>query len=202
MTENILVGFEPPKEVKDNILKLRRYITEVTGQNLYGDQDPHITVYNHTFPNIPDVEEVMKEIAQHYAPFTARITGMQTFPGEPVVLNYGVEKTETLSSMQADFIKYLNALRTEDTLRIFQETQTDVPDEMVDNLKRYGLIYPPEQWKFHASVGCVPQEQLQAVWKEAQKYDLHTEWTMDNITLYRDPGNGDFKLYSHYALEK
>ena len=204
MSAVLLIAINPPKEVAENILKIRKFISKKTGSNTLGSHDPHITLSVNSFPNFSDVEKKVLSVLKNYKPFSARIEGLQTFPFDPIfktnTIVYKVERTPTLSKIQSEIVTKLNPIRTDDQVNWLLQQNPNPPEKNMKNIRKYGYPFGPKDWIFHASVGSVSDEHYKEIWKKIQKYDLSKTWRVDNISIFVYLGDDGFKLFKKYKL--
>src|SRR3990172_13290604 len=101
---SLLIAINPPREIAENIVKIRKFIIRKTGKNMYGSPDPHITLSVNSFPNFSGVEKRVLSVVKRYKPFFAKIEGLHTFSSDPIfktnTIVYKVGRTPTLAKIQ------------------------------------------------------------------------------------------------------
>lgn len=201
----LLVAIEPPREVSENIRILRKRIVDTTGNNSYGSHDPHITLLVSTFTDLSTVEREVEMLAEHHESFKARVQGIHTVFDDPVfkgnTLVYKLEKPSQLENLQNELIERLNPLRTDDHLRLILQRNPELSERSAENIRKYGHPYDKDAWFFHATIGTVPNEQYEKVWKIAQRYDLTTTWIVKSIGIYTYRIGDGFRLFKTYELK-
>ena len=204
MSIALLIAINPPKEIADNIVKIRKFISQKTGKNTYGSHDPHITLSVNSFPNFSDVEKRVLSVLKKHKPFSAKIEGLHTFPFDPILKTntvvYKVERTPTLAKIQEEIVNAVNPIRTEDQVKWLLKQNPHPPKENMKNIRKYGYPFGPKDWIFHASVGSVSNEHYEEIWKKIQKYNLSKTWRVDNVSIFVHLGDDGFKLFKKYKL--
>lgn len=204
MSVPLLIAINPPKEIAENIIKIRSLIAKKTGKNLYGSHDPHITLSVNSFPNFSDVERIVISVVKKYKPFSAKIEGLHTFAFDPIfkshTIVYKVEKTPTLAKIQKEIVTKVNPLRSDDQVKWLLKQNPNPPKENMKNIRKYGYPFGPKDWIFHASIGSVSKEHYEEIWKKIQQYDLSKTWRVDNISIFVHLGDDGFKLFKKYKL--
>lgn len=204
MSIPLLIAINPPKEISENIIKLRKFIVKKTGKNLYGSHEPHITLFVNSFPNFSDVEKQLISIIKKYKPFSAKIDGLHTFTFDPITKShtivYKVEKTPTLSNIQKEIVKRLNSLRTDDQMKWLLKQNPNPSKKNMENISKYGYPCGLKEWIFHASIVSIPQEMYEEIWRRIQKYDMKKSWLVNNISIFVHLGDDGFRLFKKYKL--
>lgn len=200
----LLIAIKPPKKIAENIIDIREYIIKKTGKNLYGSHEPHITLLVNSFPNFSDVEKNLVSVLKKYKPFKAKIEGLHTFSFDPILKNhtivYKVKKTPELSNLQKDIFKKVNKLRTEEQVKWLIKQNNKIPKENMKNIQKYGYLFGPEDWIFHASVGTVSKKHYDKIWKKIQEYNITKTWNVNNISIFVHLGDDGFKFFKKYKL--
>ena len=200
----LLIAINPPKEIAENIVKIRKFMSKKTGKNTYGSHDPHITLSVNSFPNFSDVEKKVISVVKKYKPFAAKIEGLHTFPFDSIfktnTIVYKVERTPTLAKIQEEIVTKINPSRTEDQVKWLLKQNPNPPKENMKNIRKYGYLFGPKDWIFHASVGSVSKKYYEEIWKEIQKYNVSKTWLVDNISIFVHLGEDGFKLFKKYKL--
>jgi len=201
MSIPLLIAINPPKEIADNIVKIRKFVTQ---KSTYGSHDPHITLSVNSFPNFSDVEKQVVSVVKKYKPFSAKIEGLHTFQFDPIfktyTIAYKVERTPTLTSIQQALVGKVNPLRTDDQAKWLLKQNPNPPKAMMKNIRKYGWPFGPKDWVFHASIGSVSNRHYKEIWKKIQKYDLSKTWRVDAISIFVHLGDDGFKLFKKYKL--
>ena len=200
----LLIAIHLPKEIADNIIKIRKYISKITGKNTYGSHDPHITLFANSFANFSEIEKRVLSIVYKYKPFSAKIEGLHTFPFDQIfktnTIVYKVERTPTLAKIQEEIVNKLNPIRTQDQVNWLLKQNPNPPKENMKNIRKYGYPFGPKDWIFHVSVGSVSNKDYQKIWSKIQKYDISKTWRVDNISIFVHLGDDGFKLFKKYKL--
>lgn len=200
MTIPILVGLEPPKELRDIIQSIRTAADKITPINYYRHAEPHITLFVNTFPALESVGGIVSKIAERTPQFYAKIAGLHSFGYDAATrlhtLVYHVEETQELRKVQQEVVQQLNAIRTPEQAMKHMHRQ-DITNEQRKNLEKYGLLYSPETWVFHATIGSFPEENIGNIIKLVP--DFHASWKVNEMCVYNKE-NGAFRLFKKYGL--
>ncbi len=200
----LLIAINPPREVAENIIKIRKFIFKKTRKNLYGSHDPHITLSVNTFQNFSEVEKKILSVLKKYKPFSAKIENLHTFPFDPFLktntIVYKVEKSSTLANLQKDIVSKVNDLRTDDQVKWLLELNPNQSKESIKNIRKYGYPFGPKDWIFHASAGSVSNRHYKEIWKKIKKYNLRKTWTINTISIFIHLGDDGWKLFKKYKL--
>ena len=200
----LLIAVNPPKEIAENIVKIRKLIAKRTGKNTYGSHDPHITLAVNSFPNFSDVERKVLSVIKKYKPFSAKIEGLHTFSFDPILnantIAYKVERTPELSNLQKEIMNKINPLRTEDQAKQLLKQNPNPSKENMKNIRKFGYLFGHKDWIFHASVGSVSNKHYKEIWETIQKYNLCKTWRVNNIFIFIHLGDDGFRLFKKYKL--
>lgn len=202
MSIPLLIAINPPKEIAENIIKIRKLIVKKIDNKLHSD--PHITLSVNSFPNFSSVEKIVLSITKKYKPFSAKIEGLHTFTFDPILkshtLVYKVEKTPTLAKIQKEIVTKVNPFRTDDQAKWLLKQNPNPPKENMKSIRKYGYPFNPNNWIFHTSIGSVSKEYHEEIWKKIQKYNVSKTWLVDNISIFVYLGDDKFKLFKKYKL--
>jgi 2'-5' RNA ligase len=203
MMPALLIAIEPPQEIKENIIKLRKYFTKKIGKNIYGAHEPHITLFVNSFSSFSDVENRIIKVIRKQSPFSIKIKGLHTFLSDPQISDshtivYAVERTPKLAKLQKNIVTTLNPIRTNDQTKWMLEQNPKLSENK--NIKKYGYPFGPEDWIFHASIGAVPKNKYERIWGKIQKYDLSKAWQVKAINLYIHIGDEGFVFFRKYKF--
>lgn len=192
---NVLIGLQPPPKTYQRIRALRK---EIQYQNYFQGSEPHITLYVNTFSNVSEIENKVNEVIQHHAPFQAKVRGIHCFGYDPFTtqhtLVYLLEKTPELVSLQKDLVERLAPLRTNDLMQ--ECLQRNPSEEQKENLRKYGYLFGPEDWDFHATIGSFPEQHIDEIMKVAKNYDEEEWWLVDKVNMYlKHAGEGHKRFF-------
>ena len=70
------------------------------------------------------------------------------------------------------------------------------------NLTKYGYLFGPENWNFHATIGSYPQEHIDEILELARRYNAEESWLVDRVGIYLKQGGEAHKrvVYKEYVL--
>lgn len=75
-----------------------------------------------------------------------------------------------------------------------------MPEENLENVKKYGYPFGPNDWTFHSTVDSFSEKEYKNFWPKIKKYDLEKRWKVKHIAIYINLGKDGFKLYKRYNL--
>lgn len=202
--DRILVAIKPPPFLIDNVRKLRADIESISGENVYGDHAPHITLFLNSFDDYADVESVVKKIAAAYNSFWVEVESLHDFPFDPVnkahTLVYKIVPTLELSTLQRLVTTELRTIRNRDQEKSLLEKKAYNNETEKQTILEYGWPYSPESWIFHLSIGSVKDENFKEVWDAIQSRPVDIKWTVDSLAVYTRFGDGAFTFFQEYPF--
>jgi len=68
------------------------------------------------------------------------------------------------------------------------------------NIRKYGYPFGPNEWIFHISIGSVPRNKYEEIWRKAQKFNLTKTWKVNGVGAYVDFGEDGFRLFRKYKF--
>ncbi len=86
MAISVLIGLEPPKKVVENINKIRKKTSKI--ENFYFISKPHITLFANTYPNLREVEEIIKKIAKSTSSPQTKVKGIHSFGNDAITNSF------------------------------------------------------------------------------------------------------------------
>ncbi len=203
MSIPVLVGIEPPAALTEIIDSLRDAADRITPVNYYRQAEPHITFFVNTFPSVESVEEIVCSIAGKTASFDAAVAGVHVFGYDAATclhtLVYHIEDSPGLRRVQQEVVRQLNPIRTPEQAQKHLGRH-DISEEQRKNLEKYGVLYSPETWTFHATIGSFPEEHFAEIRKLAAQHDFRASWRVDAVCVYTKVNNA-FRLHKKYALK-
>lgn len=195
MTIRILVGLIPPAQISENIKLLRSYFTRVTGKNLYGNNEPHVTIWLNSYSlTYEEVRDLIFEVLARMNKFTVKFDGIEVYDDGKVVktktIVYKIKKNRTLSKIQRGLVDSLNKFRTRDQENFCRKANPYLTS-ISENVEKYGYWFGPDDWKFHASIGTVSYFDYDKVSEEVNKFNLALNQEFKEIGMfvyYHDKG--------------
>lgn len=202
----LLIAINPPNGLSKKVLKLKEFIVKRTGKFYYAQHDPHITLFVNSFPSFSAVEDKFNLVVKKYKQFIVKIDGLDTFTFDPIfntnTITYKVEKSKILSKIQNEIVDILNPLRTQDQANWLLKQNPNPLKQHMENISKYGYPFGPKDWVFHLTIGSVPKEIYEEIWKEVKKYNSHKKFLVKEICIFIHLGDDGFKLYKKYKLKK
>lgn len=207
MSVSILIGISPTEKLNKNIIKVRQEIAKLTKENVYQESEPHITLLVNTFTSFSEIESDFKKILKKHKPFTIKCEGVFSFGYSPITklytLVYKIKKSFRLTLLQKELFLSLNQKRTDEQKEWLLQKNQNPPKKYIANLKKYGYVFGPDNWEFHATIGSVSKDYFNKMKKLAKNFDFKESWTVNEISIYRKrPGLGHHKFYKSYKLHK
>lgn len=204
---NLLIALEVPKEIKESITNLRRYIIDKDKTNNYGNHEAHITLFVNTFRNFSEVEKEVKKIAKATKPFSAITKGAYAFPYDPLnskgrTIVYRIEDNKELRKLQKNIYDETNHLRTHHQVEWINKVNPNLSKEQKNNVKKYGFPFAPEDYIHHASIGTVTEKNYNKIWKHIEQNNIKKRWKVNHLTIYISLGDDGFKVYKRYKFGK
>ena len=185
------IGLIPPKIIEENIEKIRFILRNV---NIYGNHEPHITLYPNSFNNPNDIEKIIKKVIKHYKPFEVEIIGLKQLK-DPIsntkIIVYEIKKTKILSQLQRELFEELNKIRTKDQEKWLLKNITKPSKRIIENIKRFGYPFSPDDWIFHVSIASVIGKFDLSLLKD---YEVKTRFIVNEIGIFLENENELLKL--------
>ena len=194
------IGLIPSKIIKENIKKIRLILKDI---NIYGNHEPHVTLYPNSFNSLDDVERVIKKVIKHHKPFYIEIIGIKQLKdpiNNTIALIYEIKKTEKLIKLQKELFNELNKIRTRDQekwfLRVIKQSSIEISEGILKNIKKYGYPFSPENWIFHITIASFMREiDLSSL----KWYDIKTKFVINEIGIFLEDDEV-LKLYKRIKL--
>ena len=203
MSLSILVGLEPPKSVKEGILTIREELGELNQQNIYGNSDPHITLFVNTYNKQKEIDRRVESITKKHKPFLTKVHGVHSFGYDAKTnlhtLVYLIKENSQLKSLQMEIVNSLNPLKNNIQSRKCLGNK-NLTKEQIYNILLFGFPYSPISWNFHATIGSFPEEVFDKVKETSMKYDTQEKWLVDKVQLMKKNSEGPHKLYKEIEL--
>jgi hypothetical protein len=202
MDKILLIAINPPNEVAQNIREARKEIEKIVGRAIYGDHEPHITLFVNSFSSVEEVSKEIEVVANLRPQFGVSIAGIEVLE-DPINMSqtavYRVTSSEVLKELQKTVVESLNPLRTKQQENNLVRT---TPVEKIETLRKYGYPYGPEDWIFHASIASFPIELGESVKDILKRYDKSINFFARGIELLEYEKDAGFRPLETYLFKK
>lgn len=205
MELSILIGIAPPKRMSENIIKLKSEISKLTRKDPFRDSEPHITLLVNTFPSFKEIESKLKQLLQKYQPFTICSDGINSFGYDPstklYTLVYKIKDSLELYRFRKELFSALSQKRTDSQEKWLLGKNSKPSEKQLENLKKYGYFFGPEDSIFHSTIGSVPKKNFDELEKLARKLEVKESWEVREINIYiKRKEDNHHKFYRSYPL--
>ncbi len=202
---SVLIGVAPSKKISENLIKLKKEISKITKEDPFGESEPHITLFVNSFSSLQEIEPELKQLLLKYHPFTIHSEGVHSFGYDPstnlYTLVYKIKDSSELSQIQKELFFNLSKKRTDVQEKWLLEKNSKPSERQLENLKKYGYFFGPEDWIFHAAISSVPKENFDKLKKLARKLDVKESWEIKEINVYlKRKGDNHHKFHKSYPL--
>jgi len=186
----LLIGIDPPKEVKNEIYRLKKRVIDTSCYQQQANEHPHCTFVVNNFTSVDEVDEALKEVAGAFSPFDIDVNGVAYFPPEQsgTYMTYAkVTKSKKLEDLQRRVVVDTSRFRQGCLLQEYLKRNVPgykyKPGEL-DNIKKYGFLYVGENWSPHISVAILDPEAFEKVGEELIRTDLRYAFPLKAVTLF------------------
>lgn len=198
----MLIAFIPKKEVIENMKKVRK----IAGIKPKRNSAPHITIVDNTYSDIKKVDEELKKISKEFSPFNAKIKGFDTFvvnkklriekylQNNPLI--YMVKKNPVMNKFRKNIFLKLNYLKTRERIGRYKRENPNLSKKALANVEKYGTPFGLNEWKFHVTIGLIPEDKTKEILEKIKKLNLSKSWKINHFGLFiRKNGWVLFKKY-------
>ena len=189
-----VITLEPDKILYEKIIALKAEVRELVGDQLYLQDEPHLTVYLGNFTEIAyfniQFTKAVKQIVHDFGQIPFSIDDWFVFKGDPITKRNTLvcEITQSdiaiLKKVQHKIVTTLNSYRKPRLIKRYSNVYKEMNGILKKNLDSYGYPFVGDIWKPHISIASIKEVVFKRVWKAVKGRCPKGGYRMNAVTIY------------------
>jgi len=203
--EKYFFALLPEKRLTDLIYNQKNFIRELSGEQIYLSEPPHITLYVLTvknkriFSKLEELTSGMNIPPISLKDFNIFYNDLQT-RGNTITYSLDEESAGSMRKIQSTLINTFSPFNTKELF-----SKPEIYDKMTplekENTDNYGFPFVGKNWIPHLTLASINKQDFSRVWKEIRKKQIKGKFLIESLGLY-NTGANPLKLIRGFILKQ
>jgi hypothetical protein len=182
-------AIRPEKELFEKIIKIKSIARRIAGNQLYLDDEPHITIYVAMLKETGEwIGELKNALSGKLAKETFTVNGWHVFENDAITgfdtLVCEISGRKSLGDIQMTVVSELEGFRDKSIPERYLKTPTTLPKEFRKSIDKHGYPFVGDIWKPHISIASFEKKDLIKVWPSIKDLCPREQYCPDSLVIY------------------
>lgn len=161
-----VIALELEERLSNLVLEQKCLVKKISGDQIYLDHPPHITVYIMFNNNLDKIKKIVEDVSKNTIKISLEIKGLDFFKDD---------KKKNDNTIFYDFLD-------KKELKNFQEKIILSLSDLDENKEKY--LYIKNKWHPHITIASIKKERFNEVLKKLKENEISGKFNVDKVVIY------------------